>query len=63
MVVNHGVQITLYSFYKFDEKLVQYEDLFNHHKSAIIPMAYVINYLGKTKTEIENKRLRMSSFA
>jgi hypothetical protein len=62
MVVNYGVQITLYSFYKFDEKLIQYEDLFNRHKSAIIPMAYAINYLGKTKTEIANKTLQMGSF-
>lgn len=63
MVVNYGVQITMYSFYKFDEKLVQYEDLFNHHKSAIIPMAYAINYLAKTKTDIDNKTLQIGSFA
>jgi hypothetical protein len=61
MVVNYGVQITLYSFYKFDEKLVQYEDLFNHHKSAIIPMAYAINYLGKTKADIANKTLQLGA--
>uniref|UniRef100_A0A6C0HHF0 Phosphatidylinositol-specific phospholipase C X domain-containing protein n=1 Tax=viral metagenome TaxID=1070528 RepID=A0A6C0HHF0_9ZZZZ len=63
MIVNYGVQITLYSFYKSDDKLAQYEDLFNNYKSAIIPMAYAINYLGKMKTELETKKIKFSTFA
>jgi hypothetical protein len=62
MVVNYGVQITLYSFYNTGDKLTQYEDLFNYHKSAIIPMAYAINYLGKMETELASKTLQLGSF-
>uniref|UniRef100_A0A6C0JW88 Phosphatidylinositol-specific phospholipase C X domain-containing protein n=1 Tax=viral metagenome TaxID=1070528 RepID=A0A6C0JW88_9ZZZZ len=63
MVVNYGVQITMYSFYKSDDKLTQYEDLFNQYKSSIIPMAYAINYLGKMETELATKKLQLGSFA
>jgi hypothetical protein len=63
MVVNYGVQITLYSFYKSDDNLTQYEHLFNQYKSAIIPMAYAINYLGKMETELAAKKIQLGSFA
>jgi hypothetical protein len=62
MVVNYGVQITMYSFYKTGDTLSQYEDLFNNYKSGIIPMAYAINYLGKMETELANKKLQLGSF-
>ena len=62
MVVNYGVQITMYSFYNSGDSLTQYEDLFNNHKSAIIPMAYAINYLGKMETELAAKKLQLGSF-
>jgi hypothetical protein len=62
MVVNYGVQITMYSFYNTGDNLTQYEDLFNYHKSAIIPMAYAINYLGKMETELASKTLQLGSF-
>ena len=62
MVVNYGVQITMYSFYKTGDNLTQYEDLFNNYKSAIIPMAYAINHLGNTKYELEYKTIKMGSF-
>jgi hypothetical protein len=61
MVVNYGVQITLYPFYKSDDKLTQYEDLFNNQKAAIVPMAYAINYLGKMETELANKKIQLGS--
>jgi hypothetical protein len=63
MVVNHGIQITLYSFYKSDDKLTQYEDLFNEYKSAIIPMAYAINYLGKMDIELAEKTIQIGALA
>jgi hypothetical protein len=63
MVVNYGVQITLYPFYKSDDKLTQYEDLFNNQRSAIIPMAYAINYLGKMETELASRKIKIGSFA
>ena len=62
MVVDYGVQITMYSFYNSGDSLSQYEDLFNNYKSAIIPMAYAINYLGKMETELANKKLKLGSF-
>ncbi len=62
MVVNYGVQITLYSFYKAGDNLTQYEDLFNYHKSAFIPMAYAINYLGKLETELASKTIQLGPF-
>jgi hypothetical protein len=62
MVVNYGVQITMYSFYIPSDMLAQYEDLFNYHKSAIIPMAYAINYLGRMETELASKQLQLGSF-
>lgn len=62
MVVNYGVQITMYSFYKSNENLVQYEDFFNNFKSAIVPMAYSVNYLGKLETELASKTIKMGPF-
>jgi hypothetical protein len=63
MVVNYGVQITMYSFYRSSDNLTQYEDLFNQYKTSIIPMAYAINYLGKMETELAAKKLQLGSFA
>lgn len=62
LVVNYGVQITMYSFYKADDDLTQYEDFFNQYKSAIVPMAYAINYLGKLETELASKTIQLGSF-
>lgn len=63
MVNNYGVQITMYPFYKSNDNLRQYEDLFNNFKSAIIPMAYAINYLGKLETDIESRKITIGAFA
>jgi hypothetical protein len=57
MVVNHGVQITLYSFYKQNDQLMQYEELFNNYKSGIIPIAYVIHYLDNLEKDLANNML------
>ena len=59
MVVNYGVQITMYSFYKSSDQLLQCEDFFNKQKSAIVLMARSINTLDKTKTDLEGKTLSL----
>jgi hypothetical protein len=62
-VLNHGVQVTLYPFYiKKKEVLHQYEELFNHYGSAIIPMAYAIQYLEELRTYLSNKQLHLGPF-
>ena len=58
MVVNYGVQITLYPFYQQNDELNIYEQLFNEYKSAIIPMAYAIQYLDNTEKSLESKKIR-----
>ena len=63
MVIDSGVQVTLYPFYlKKKEELNRYEALFNHYNSAIIPMAYAIRYLDELKTYFNNKRLQLGPF-
>ncbi len=61
MVVNYGVQITMYPFYKSSDELVQYELLFNEYKSAFIPMAYAIKYLDQLKSELESKNIQLGA--
>jgi len=59
MVVNYGVQITLYPFYNNNEQLIIYEKLFNENKSAIIPMAYAISYLDNEEKSISSKKIKI----
>jgi hypothetical protein len=61
MVVNHGIQITLYPFYTYSDNLVQYELLFNEYKSAIIPMAYAITYLSRLEKELSVKKIQIGA--
>ena len=62
MVVNHGIQITLYPFYKPSDELIQYEMLFNEYKSAFIPMAYAIKYLQQLEKELSVKKVQFGAF-
>lgn len=59
MVVNYGVQITLFPFYTNNDELIIYEKLFNEHKSAIIPMAYAISYLDNMERTIASKKIKL----
>ena len=59
MVVNYGVQITLFPFYTKNDELIIYEKLFNEHKSAIIPMAYAISYLDNTERSLASKKIKL----
>jgi hypothetical protein len=59
MVVNYGVQITLYPFYNYNDELIIYEKLFNENKSAIIPMAYAISYLDNTERSLASKKIKL----
>jgi hypothetical protein len=59
MVVNYGVQITLFPFYTKNDELHIYEKLFNEHRSAIIPMAYAISYLDNTEKSLASKKIKL----
>jgi len=62
MVINYGVQVVLYPFYKQSDNLTQSENLFNEYKSSFVPMAYAIQYLGRVKNELDNNRITFGSF-
>ncbi len=62
MVIDYGVQTTLYKFYKRDDELNLYEDLFNEYKSAFVPMAYAITYLKQKQQEITSKKITYGGF-
>lgn len=62
MVVDYGVQYNFYKFYKRDDELNLYEDLFNEYKSAIVPMAYAIRYLKQKQQEITSKKITYGGF-
>lgn len=62
MVVNHGVQITLYAFYNQSQQLIQYNDLFDKNKSSFIPMAYAIKYAREIEKDLANANLIFGPF-
>ena len=47
LFVEHGIQIVPLQFYQPDEYLEQYEEFFNEHKSAFVPLSHAISYYTK----------------
>lgn len=47
LFVDHGIQIVPLQFYQADEYLEQYEEFFNEHKSAFVPLSHAISYYTK----------------
>lgn len=44
LIMDHGIQIILCEFHKNDEYLDKYEEFFDEHKSAFVPLLHAINY-------------------
>lgn len=63
MVLDYGVQITAFSFYKRDDFLNRYEMLFNEYKSGFVPMSYAISYLSNMRSEMTGKKMAIGAFA
>ena len=63
MVIDYGVQITAFSFYKRDDFLNRYEMLFNEYKSGFVPMSYAISYLSNMRSEMTGKKMALGAFA
>lgn len=47
LFIDHGIQIVPLQFYQVDEYLEQYEEFFNEHKSAFVPLSHAIGYYTK----------------
>jgi hypothetical protein len=61
MVVDYGIQITMYPFYKYSDEVIQYELLFNEYKTAFVPMAYAIKYLERMRTDLAAKNMQLGA--
>ncbi len=48
LFIDHGIQIVPLQFYQTDKYLEQYEEFFNEHKSAFVPLSHAISYYTKT---------------
>ena len=44
LFIDHGIQIVPLQFYRTDEYLEQYEEFFNKHQSAFVPLSHAIGY-------------------
>ena len=61
MIVDHGVQMTMYKYYNNVDNLAQHEDLFNQYLGGIIPMSYAILYLKQVREDISGKTLNFGA--
>jgi hypothetical protein len=54
LITSNNCNIIPFKFYSLDNALTEYEELFNYHKTAFIPLNTLIRYINKKNNPMQN---------